>query len=416
MKLFCLLLALLLVHGSAVNDVAVGQNVDWKSDLEFLVKTLTDRHPDPFRKIAEVEFSTKVGELSDRIDSLESMEATFELMKLVASLGDGHTAVVPNHESFNFFPINVRWFSDGIHVRAIDQKYKSLIGAKLVAVGDVPAKKIVEKLGEILAHDNEWGIRKLIDKQFQTAEFLEYAGALDDNGNAVFQFEKDGKEMFVKLDSINSINGSKVRFVNPYGAGLMKPSIFLSLLMKDERGMPFWNEWIKDHKTIYFKYNQCRSPSEFKKLVDGTAGFIAQNDVQKFVLDLRDNSGGSSLVFQPLLEYLLSNKELNQKGKLFVIVGRDTFSSGIFAACDMRKTNALFVGEPTSGSPNHFGEVKTFKLPSSGLIVQHSTKTFRLQEDDTPAFEPDILIEFTADEVFAARDQALQAIFDYEAE
>lgn len=414
MKLYGLLLLFLLLQCSCA-CVSVGQDVDWEGDLEFLVETLKDRHPNLFQKVSEKEFASEVSKLRERISSLESLDAIIELMKLVTLVGDGHTAVVPDHRSFEYFPINVRWFADGIYVRAIDQKHKGLIGAKLVAVGDVSAESIVNKFAEILAHDNDWGVRKMVDKQFQTKELLGYAGALDDEGNAVFHFEKAGKKSSLTLKSINASDARSIRFANPYSVGLMQPSVFLSLLIKDEKGMPFWNEWIKDQKTIYFKYNHCRNANSFRKLVDGTAGFVAQNDVEKFVLDLRDNSGGSSLVFKPLLEYLMTNKDLNQKGKLFVIVGRDTFSSGIFAACDMRKTNAIFVGEPTSGSPNHFGEVKTFTLPSSGLTIQHSTKTFRLQEKDDDTFKPDILIEFVAKDVFAASDQALQAIFDYEA-
>ena len=40
-------------------------------------------------------------------------------------------------------------------------------------------------------------------------------------------------------------------------------------------------------------------------------------------------------------------------------------------------TEAIFIGEPTGGRPNHFGEVKSFNLPNSGLSVRYSTKYFR---------------------------------------
>ena len=33
------------------------------------------------------------------------------------------------------------------------------------------------------------------------------------------------------------------------------------------------------------------------------------------------------------------------------------------------KAGALLVGEPTGGKPSHFGEVKSFELPVSGLSV-----------------------------------------------
>ncbi len=411
MKLSATVLALLAIL--EFSALTLAQDVDWKGDLDFLNKELRKRHPNPFSVITEKEFNDSVDQLAAKIDSLDSDEATFELMELVVKIGDGHTSVVPNFGSFRFFPINVKWFEDGVYVSAIERKHKHLVGAKLIAVGDMLTEKVVEQFGEFVAHDNFWGVRKQIDKQFQTVEFLDRVGALDDEGTATFHFEKDSEQFSLVMKAVNPEDARAIRFINAYGAGLMKESIFLSLLIKDEQGMPFWNEWIPEEKLVYFKYNQCRDPKGFRKLVDGTAKFIAENDVEKFVLDLRDNSGGSSLVFKPLLTYLRENKGLNQKGKLFVIVGRNTYSSGIFAACDMRQTNAIFVGEPTSSKPNHFGEVKTFQLPNSGLTVQHSTKTFQLMSDiDPDTFTPDVMIGFTAERTFAAQDQALQAIFD----
>lgn len=406
---FCMLLSLAFMESESI-----AQKVNWKADLQTLVTELKERHPDPFTVFSETEFDKRAAELAKRIDSLDKDDATFELMELVALLGDGHTMVVPGFSSPRFFPINVKWFEDGIYVRAIEQKHQKFVGAKLIAVGDVLAEEIVDRFAKFFSHDNLWGVRKQIDKQFQNVEFLQRAGLLDDADTITFHFEKDFKKFSVTMKAVETKDARSVHMVNPYAAGLMKESIFLSLLIKDERGFPFWNDWIKDHKLLYFKYNQCREPKGFEKLVNGTAGFIATNDVDKFVLDLRDNAGGSSLVFKPLLEYLLSKKSLNQKGKLFVIVGRDTFSSGIFAACDMRQTNAIFVGEPTGGKPNHFGEVKTFQLASSGLTIAHSSKRFTLVDGDPDFFKPDIKIQYTAKEVFGARDQALQAIFDYE--
>lgn len=393
-----------------------GQNIDWNKDLEFLVSQLKVRHPNPFTVISEDDFDKRAAELSGRIESLDSNAATFELMELVATLGDGHTAVHPDYASFRFFPINVKWFEDGIFVRAIDKRHKHLIGAKLVSVGDKPAEHIEQQFSKFMSHDNPWGVRKRIDIHFQNVEFLERAGVLDDKDTATFHFEKGSDKYSITMKAVESSDAGKIRFANPYDVGLMKESIFFSLLVKDERGLPFWNDWIPDQKTLYFKYNQCKNAKGFRELVDGTAGFIAENDVEKLVIDIRDNAGGSALVFRPMLDFILSNKELNQKGKLFVIVGRSTFSSGIFAACDMQKTNAIFVGEPTAGKPNHFGEFRTFQLPSSNLTVQHSTKYFELVDDDPETFEPDIPIRFTPAETFAARDQALQAIFDYEDE
>ena len=56
-------------------------------------------------------------------------------------------------------------------------------------------------------------------------------------------------------------------------------------------------------------------------------------------------------------------------------------------------TSAIFVGEPTGGKPNHFGEVRSFQLPTSNLKVKYSTKYFQFTKEEMDTVKPDKLIE-----------------------
>jgi uncharacterized membrane protein len=58
-------------------------------------------------------------------------------------------------------------------------------------------------------------------------------------------------------------------------------------------------------------------------------------------------------------------------------------------------TQATFVGEETGGKPNHFGEVRSFSLSSSGLKVNYSTKYFQRVDDDLRTLTPDYIVETT---------------------
>ena len=124
------------------------------------------------------------------------------------------------------------------------------------------------------------------------------------------------------------------------------------------------------------------------------------------------------MVFRPLLNYLKHNKDLNQKGKLFVIIGRRTFSSGIFNAMEMQsQTNAILVGQPTAGRPNHYGEVKILELPNSKIKVQYSTKYHVLVGDSDPeTLVPDIKVAFTFADFENGNDPSLEAILNYTGE
>ncbi|WAC40145.1 S41 family peptidase [Pedobacter sp. SL55] len=92
------------------------------------------------------------------------------------------------------------------------------------------------------------------------------------------------------------------------------------------------------------------------------------------MVDLRENNGGNSGVLRPFIDSI-KNSYLNKNGKLFVLIGKKTFSYALMNAVTLkRNTSAILVGEPTSGNINHFGEVRGFSLPRTGIVIGYSTK------------------------------------------
>ena len=60
--------------------------------------------------------------------------------------------------------------------------------------------------------------------------------------------------------------------------------------------------------------------------------------------------------------------------------------------------------------PNHYGEIKSFTLPNSGLSVYYSTKQFvYIEGDHSSALEPDQVVPLTAADLLAGRDPVLAA-------
>jgi hypothetical protein len=102
------------------------------------------------------------------------------------------------------------------------------------------------------------------------------------------------------------------------------------------------------------------------------------------------------------------------------------------------KTEAIFVGEPTSGSANHYGQYKTLILPNSKIKVHYSTKYFStgifglgpmntgdklggwgyassrypVSQPNTASFVPDVEIEQSGAVYTAGDDPALDYILN----
>jgi hypothetical protein len=70
----------------------------------------------------------------------------------------------------------------------------------------------------------------------------------------------------------------------------------------------------------------------------------------------------------------------------------------------------ILVGEPTGGSPNHFGDAEALELPHSGLTLTVSSR----QHMDAPgdrrlSIEPRIRVPVSSADYFSNRDPALDA-------
>jgi C-terminal processing protease CtpA/Prc len=145
--------------------------------------------------------------------------------------------------------------------------------------------------------------------------------------------------------------------------------------------------------------------------VEEVFSLIDQHEGARLVLDLRFNGGGNEAVLTPFIKAIQARPSLNTSDRLFVIIGRGTYSSALQNAITLgNETNAVLVGEPTGGKPNHYGEVRRFKLPNVGLLVQYSTRYWLNDpKSDPPTLKPDLPAQVTFADLLAGGDPALEA-------
>jgi hypothetical protein len=131
---------------------------------------------------------------------------------------------------------------------------------------------------------------------------------------------------------------------------------------------------------------------------------------------MRWNNGGNTFLSRPLLYGLIKSDKVNKQGKLFVIIGRRTFSAAQNTSTFFeRHTNAIFVGEPTGSSPNFVGEETPFTLPYSKITVNVSDLYWQSSwpQDYRTWIAPQIYAPPTFAAYHANRDPAMEAIMLY---
>ncbi|MGS0536023.1 hypothetical protein [Pseudoalteromonas sp. SaAl2] len=89
MKSLLLLLSMISLHCYGVNDVDIE---NWKADLEFYSKNMSEKHIDLYHTISRQSFNEEVAQLKDSLPSLTKNQLLIELMRLTHKIGDGHTS------------------------------------------------------------------------------------------------------------------------------------------------------------------------------------------------------------------------------------------------------------------------------------------------------------------------------------
>jgi hypothetical protein len=145
---------------------------------------------------------------------------------------------------------------------------------------------------------------------------------------------------------------------------------------------------------------------------------IEEEEVDKIIIDLRSNSGGNSEILNPFTKRLKNYIKENPDVKIYTLVGRNTFSSGMFAIYRIKEAapEAISVGEPTGGALDCYGEVKSMELPNSQLPISYSTKffefskSFSYKNDGVGTFLPDIAIQPTIEDYVNDTDAVLSYV------
>jgi tetratricopeptide (TPR) repeat protein len=419
-RLISAVLALLsfgMVAASAQNAPTKLTAAQWQADVDFLAEAMPRQHPNLFRRMSHREdFAAAVKQFRDQIPSLSEDEIIVGLMKIVAMVKDGHTGVFP-HSYFRTGVFTVRFYlyRDGLFVKKAAPAYAEAVGGRVIKIGNYSAEEVLKLMSPLVAGDNEMGAKENAPILLSIPELLAGTKINEDKHNLNLVVEVGGKEKTIQVKpslSALALLQPPSDWVDAAGAAKTETPLYL----KDPKNN-YWFEYLKEQKLVYVQQNAVQNkPDEsigafYKRVFD----FVAANPVEKFVLDLRNNDGGNNGLNRQVVIDIIKSK-IDERGKLFVITGRATFSAAQNFVNELEKyTKAIFVGEPTAAHPNHYGDATPITLPNSKLDVRVSTIYWQdVDPRDTRRWTaPEIAADFTSRDYVGGKDPALQAVLDY---
>lgn len=402
--------------GSHLETSQLSRDEQWAADLNQLYQFLQERHPNAFYVTPQEEFDAAVADLHQLIPELSDDNLILEFQRIVALVRDAHSQIqlIPGPTGFRLFPVRLYLFSDGLYVIDALEPYTEAIGARVVGVEDASAEEIIDALAPYISAENEIWLKLIAPLRFRTPEILHALGFAASADQSEWHFADQSGQTFsltLKAVETNDVPGS-FRAPPPLIDRSSEAPLYLA-----NHAENFWMEFLEEENSIYVQYNsvqfQTQSGDTMATFTQSIRNIIAAQEIDKVIVDLRHNGGGNNGTYQHLLILLTRDPRINEQGKLYVLIGRNTFSAAVnFTAEVEYQSEAIFAGEPTGNRPHLYGDCQVSTLTHSRLPVCISTIywTRGTPNDERLTIPPDIAVELSSGEYFARRDPVLEAV------
>ena len=410
---FRLVACLMLV--AAQPAAAADQNsADWRTGLDRLAAELKSVHPRPFAKVGELTFQRELDSLKQRLPRLSEEQRVVEAMRLVASLGDGHTQVEPTGAEWrSWYPVRIVDFGDGYFVTSAHRSVADLAGAELLQIGGRPAAEAVEAARTLMGADNAFD-RKIRMFALHNSRLMRGLGFADPSGALRIKARlRNGRvvdrmlisapqteQRFVSADNLFEWNfqaevyglgmGGDADWVAAFGptpsSGFREPDPARPLFLAERSR--YFRRSLPESGAYYIQINQVDDTS----LIDFMKESMAEVDrlrPKHLIVDLRNNFGGDASRAREIVHQFIQ-REAKTWGELYVLTSGKTFSAAINLLDELAdNVEMTLIGEPPGAAFNAYGDPVVRLIPDAGLRLEVSSVIHQLSDsNDHRAFVP----------------------------
>lgn len=325
-----------------VKNLEISNN-EYKSDLDYLIKELEDKHICLYFSKSKEEINNYKNELTSKYPLNTIWNLFYVSTAIISKISgpyDQHTNVYPKQKDW---PVVLKYIDNKLYI--IDSDNENAKYKYIVKINGVDIERLIDEYANMINCENEAYFAFMIEsfmfgfcnmfiiKSMPSISKEDDNILIELNDGSVLNYEYNGEVKYLKYNTKEN----------------------LSYYLKDN--IPVIN------------YNRCRDEdNRMEKLVDS----LSKIDLSKVVVDLQDNGGGNSQIIDPLLE-LLEEKQ----SKIAILVNENVFSAGCFAIIDLKNLGGISIGTDVAMPMNSFGNLGDgFELPKSKLKGNYSYKYF----------------------------------------
>jgi hypothetical protein len=388
----------------------------WRADIAALVPGMAAIHPDLTHSVSRAELDAAATALSATVAAAtddELMVGVLRIVAMVSSAGcDAHTgAFVWGSGTYpvDSMPLRLWLFEDAVVIVDALPPYANLIGARIDTIEGHPTADVMAQVDPIVPRDNSQTVRLLMPRYLLIPQILRGLGLADDGPISLGVTPVDGPAATIDIEPIPMAAYNE--WAGPYGLHLpVDPDVRYLSRIDDA----LWWELLEDDETLYVQYNRVdRLPGT---LVTDLQHVLDDASVARVLLDIRHNYGGELSALNAMTPILVGAAE-GDPNRLFVFIGRNTFSGGSLLAARLEHdAQATLIGEATGGCPTIWSDPTDVPLPWSGITVSVAGDTAVGVDPNDPRLtvEPSVNAVLNVDEWREGIDPALE-LFDVEA-
>ncbi len=412
-----------------------------QTDVDYLVETLEKRHVNFYQRANRDSIEFIKNKIKSDLNTPMNRESFYKkIARLNPYFNDAHCLIFPLTDEADravsngskLFPFHVVLNEQGYlypersYQRVADQALLDKT-MRIESINGVPAEEVIQTI-EQYSHGETSRLRR----HMTTLLFSDWLYALygwKDNFNLSLN---EGKINIV-LNALDEWKSLEINTVQYNRLEIISDVAYLRLNSFD----------VDEHREAY------------EHFIDDAFATIKKDQIQKLIIDVRGNTGGQSDAGAYVLQYL-TNKPLNQVSKAFerihegnagwfnykgkpgtlstmnmddediiepvakdrrfvgealVLSDEMTYSAGIIFITNIQDHKiATLIGRPTGGYANQTGNIESFRLPNTKLLVYAPARTFvRVNGDSTShAVKPDVVL-MQPDSLYKGKDY----LFDY---
>ena len=403
----------------------------YQKDLLLYSKTFERTHPFYANPKRAKELKSETKKLYKELAEIYDIEIfCYRLQALTHHLNDGHSQVSSGLSKGLIYPIYIMFDTkDSGYLLAVEKDHKEYLGKRITKINGNPICDLIYKGQKLISGDNNiFKIREL-SKRLQLKDFWKMCGY--DNDKIVLTF-KDMTSVTISATTGQGLTVEKldITFNSPTA----------------QKKVPFYYKIHDSLSICYLQFNMCydslnypKFGQRFDNFIERMIADIEEKSIKTLVVDVRNNSGGSSSLCDVLLSYLtdynkiknmgckvrmsemllkhqpdLASVELNDgtkpdfgdvfdyweikrdnlkevhlarrinlnpdkvfKGNIIFISGKETFSSaGLLLTLARDNSIGTIIGETSRHSPSHYGDILRLNLPNTNTKATISCRHF----------------------------------------